>query len=257
MTLTIAHKYRTTLQACLESTLIYTPNQLIPLIDYTCLENHATPLDIQTLSNKAFTHKVAAVCVYPEHLAFIPPSLPLIRATVINFPGGNDAIELVLHAIEQISSTGMAHEIDYVFPYQAYLNGDENFALSHCHQAYKACKQRGLLFKVIIETGAHPSMQSIYDLCKRIIDSGCDFLKTSTGKISQGASIEAAFAILLAIQESGADCGIKLSGGIKSVEQAIEYVKLAQIMLNTPPNATWLRLGASSLLDACLFNSRP
>ena len=130
-----------------------------------------------------------------------------------------------------------------------YLAGNQDLALSNCHEIYQLCKQHKLTFKVILETGALPSVESIYDLSVAIIDKGCDFLKTSTGKITTGASIPAAFSILAAIVDHDAPCGIKVSGGIKTIEQAFNYMRLAQSMLDRKLDSSWFRLGASSLLD--------
>lgn len=240
------------LEKAAESTDLITRQQLIPLIDHTCLDAHASTEGIQSLAAQALEHHVAAVCIYPQHLNLIPTTSPIIRATVVNFPLGDAPLQDVLSAIDLIKSQHRIDEIDYVFPYQTYLSGHQDIALSHCQAVSDRCKQHRLTFKVILETGAFSSLETVHDLSLQVIQTGCDFLKTSTGKIASGASIPAAYAMLLAIKESQADCGIKLSGGIKTVDQALEYVQLAQFMLNKAPDMSWLRLGTSSLLEACL-----
>lgn len=225
------------------------PKKLIPLIDLTLLDLDATKIDILTCVTKAAQHNVAAVCVFPQHLTFIPSIVPVPRATVVNFPTGNESHEHVLQEIERAIVHNRVNEIDYVFPYQAYLAGDKNSALSFCLTAYQLCQQHCVLFKVILETGALPSSQLIYQLSLDVINNGCDFIKTSTGKISQGASIPAATAMLSAIIDSQQSCGIKLSGGIKTIEDALSYVNLAERMTGKTVNKEWFRIGASSLLD--------
>ncbi len=155
----------------------------------------------------------------------------------------------MLRSIEQITDHHIIHEIDYVFPYPAYLKGDINYALSCCSDVRQRCQEKGLLFKVILETGALPSSDVIYQLSCDVINQGCDFLKTSTGKISQGATISAVSAMLSAIIDQKAPCGIKISGGIKTVEQALNYIRLAENRLKKNVNSDWFRLGISSLLD--------
>lgn len=229
--------------------------ELISVIDLTCLDLKATPDQISALGKKGCDTGVAAVCIFPQHLDCISPHLNITRATVVNFPSGEESESDVVHSIQQIANQHRVDEIDYVFPYKTYLEGQHDIALAHCFAAYSQCKHQGLLFKVIIETGAFESLDSIYNVSLKIIQSGCDFLKTSTGKIQTGATIPAAFAILSAIRDSQSSCGIKLSGGIKTVEQALSYANLAQHMLHKSPNKTGFRLGASGLLDVLLNSS--
>ena len=217
------------------------------LIDLTLLNSHTTTDDISNLTIKGEQHHVAALCVFPQHLDLIPISSSITRATVINFPSGNEPHHLVLQAVQQIATHHRIDEIDYVFPYQTYLNGDSAYALSCSAEVYQRCKQHGLTFKVILETGALPSSEVIYQLSRDVINSGCDFLKTSTGKIATGATIPAATAMLSAIVDSKKSCGIKLSGGIRTIEQATDYIQLAEAILGMTVNKHWFRIGASTI----------
>lgn len=232
--------------------LMMSCRDIIPLIDLTLLDSQATSQAIRDLATKATLHQVAAICVYPEHLNDITTGIQINKATVVNFPTGNEPQQQLLKTVQQIISFKKINEIDYVFPYQDYLNGKQQQALDDCQEIFSLCKRYGLTFKVIIETGALPSNQLIYQLSLSIIDKGCcDFLKTSTGKIAQGATIPAAFSILQAIKDSQSTCGLKVSGGIKTPKQAWSYMTLAQKMLNRTLNSSWFRIGASSLLDEC------
>jgi deoxyribose-phosphate aldolase len=226
-----------------------TREDIISLLDLTLLDTHATADDIHGLAKKAATHSVAAICIFPNHLSYLPANYPIKRATVVNFPAGNEDVSRVLASIESIATRREADEIDYVFPYQQALAGQEHEALEHCQLAYECCKRHGLTFKVILETGAFDSMEKIYQLSLSIIRQGCDFLKTSTGKIATGATPSAAFALLSAIKDSQLPCGIKFSGGVRTLEEAHLYLQLAEYMLHKRPEKTWLRIGASSLLD--------
>ncbi len=228
---------------------IISTKDIISLIDLTHIDGNATAHDIDGLATKAMKNQVAAICVLPKHLDYISPNINIKRATVINFPTGNKPHLEVLKTIEQTIAFKTIDEIDYVFPYQAYLAQNQRMALSYCHEAYKLCKQHQLTFKVIIETGALPSNEIIYELSQEIINRGCDFLKTSTGKITHGATIPAVFAILAAIVDNNSTCGIKVSGGIKTIEQALSYMQLAHYMFQRKLDNTNFRLGASSLLD--------
>jgi deoxyribose-phosphate aldolase len=221
----------------------------ISLIDLTLLDDNATAQELALLQDKACRYQVAAICVYPDALSEIKPDNVAKRATVVNFPHGQDPLEKTLLDIEQIISQHHPDEIDYVFPWEDYLNGMQTVALTHCQQAQSLCKKNKTSFKIILETGAFPTPESIYQLSSELIDTGCDFLKTSTGKIPTGATPLAAFSMLKAIKDSGSSCGIKVSGGIKEPEQAFLYMNLAYNMLKRDLDKTWFRIGASSLLD--------
>ena len=222
---------------------------IIPLIDLTLLDSKSTPDEIMHLGNKAMRNNVAAICIFPQHLGFLPPEINIKRATVVNFPTGEEPLQHVLKEIENIATSSIVDEIDYVFPYQSFLAGHQREALAHCKEAYQLCKHHQLIFKVILETGALPSMNTVYDLSSALVNNGCDFLKTSTGKISEGATLPAVFSMLSAIMDNHSPCGVKISGGIKTQEQALSYTRLAQYMLQRKLDSTCFRIGASSLLD--------
>lgn len=224
--------------------------KIIPLLDLTLLDAQATRSQIQALSLKAQTYPVAAVCVLPEHLPWLPETdTETRRATVLNFPTGNCDQKAIVQQFEDLVTHHKIHEIDYVFPYQKYLNNEQVDALNACEQLYRACLEQQITFKVILETGAFPSYELIYQASRAVLAHGCDFLKTSTGKISAGASLPAVYALLLAIQDGAHPCGIKISGGVKTKKQGSEYLQLAEYVMQRPVKNTWFRIGASSLLD--------
>ena len=223
--------------------------ELISCIDLTLLNENASDDALHHLAFQGTRQAVAAFCLFAQHLQKISQPAGINFATVINFPAGTQSTPSILSATSDLINSQKIDEIDYVFPYSTYLAGDHKLALEQCRQVYQLCKQAGLCFKVILETGALPSLNFIYQLSTEIINQGCDFLKTSTGKIPQGATPQAAFVILKAIKDSGIACGLKVSGGIKKPEQALLYANLAQSQLNRPINKSWFRIGASSLLD--------
>lgn len=232
-----------------QSNASITAEQLIHSIDLTLLDEQAPIESLFQLYQDARINKVAAVCVYSQHLF---RQLNTIRlATVINFPQGNEELIMSLKSIEKAIQSG-ANEIDYVLPYRRYLDGEQQETLNQCRAVIESCKKNNLTLKIILETGAFPELQNIYEVSSSLIELGCDFLKTSTGKIPQGASIPAAFTILSAIKDSGVDCGLKVSGGVKTPLQAFNYAKLAELVLGKKINKTWFRIGASSLLGELL-----
>lgn len=227
--------------------------QAISVLDLTILDTSASEDMILALQTKANQYSVAAVCVYAQHLHILSQLTSSKRASVVNFPDGDASIDTVLKEITDLV-TNHVDEIDYVFPWKLWLTGKETEALAHCKEACTLAHQYGKIFKVILETGAHPSTQSVYRLSRELVAMGCDFLKTSTGKISAGATPLAAFCILKALHSEGAaHCGIKLSGGIKTADQAFLYMDLARAVLQRDINKNWFRIGASSLLDELLI----
>ncbi|HVT62830.1 MAG TPA: deoxyribose-phosphate aldolase, partial [Legionellaceae bacterium] len=199
-------------------THILPSDKIYPVVDLTCLDTCAELERIEHLNHQAALLQVAAVCVYPKHLTWLPPLDNIYRATVVNFPEGQQNLDQVLSDMDKAFQQ-QADEIDYVFPYAQYLSGKKTQALTHYREAYEFCQSQGRLFKVILETGAWPNLEDIYYISRTLIDLGCPMLKTSTGKIEIGATLPAAYAVLIAIQDSRLQCGIKISGGIKTFQQ--------------------------------------
>lgn len=224
--------------------------KLVGYLDLTNLNVDATPDDIIQLCAKAKTPagNVAAVCVYPEYVALAKQELadsPIYVATVVNFPTGTDSITQVLKDTQQALADG-ADEIDLV--------GNTLAAAESIKQCKQLCGDKPL--KVILETGQHDDQRSVAELSTMAIHAGADFIKTSTGKIPEGASLAAATTMLTAIKETDRRVGLKVSGGIRSTANAYDYYKLCVEMMGE----TWLsihtfRIGASSLLDELLASA--
>ena len=222
-------------------------------MDLTSLNEQDTAADIVALCAKALEPvQVAAVCVYPQFVELAAAHLTdtgVAIATVVNFPEGNAEYKTVYDDIKRCVKEG-ATEIDVVFPYTAFLK-EETGIKEFLQKCKKNCKSA--LLKVILETGALGSVENIKTASALAIEAGADFLKTSTGKMAQGASVEAATAMLQTIKESGADVGIKISGGVRSLDQALPYLNLAEKIMG----AAWItpqhfRFGASQLwTSAC------
>lgn len=225
--------------------------QLVHCLDLTFLTQDNQSEQLTILNNSANTHEVAAVCVYPKDLEHFKLKDGIKLATVVNFPQGNDNLTTCLAQIEQ-SLTHGAQEIDYVVPYSLYLEGKKYQALEHAEKIVQYCKEHKLCSKIILESGAFTDLEALYELANELIAMDVDFLKTSTGKIAQGASLSTVFTLLSAIKDSGKNTGIKVSGGIKTPFQAKNYAHLAQLVLNQKIDMHWFRIGASTLLDELL-----
>ena len=226
----------------------------IGLIDLTDLADDHSPDGIAELCRRAGEHATAAVCVWPE---FVATSATQLRgtgvrvATVVNFPSGAEPVEVVTAAVAAALADG-ADDIDVVLPYRAVLAGDLDQAAATV-AAVAELIDPPVLLKVILETGALGDRSVISSAAQLAIDNGADFVKTSTGKIPAGASLEAAAAMLDVIAGADRPVGIKPSGGIRTFDDAMGYIDLADSVMGegwaTP--ATF-RFGASGLLDSLL-----
>lgn len=227
---------------------------LISLLDLTRLNDNDTNKSIEKLCHNATTPfgEVAAVCIYPK---FIGQAKNLLVgtnikiATVVNFPDGNESLIDCIAEIKQVIRDG-TDEIDVVMPYEIYLGGHTNSVLEFL-QVCRGTMGPDIIMKVILETGALINPEIITSAAKLAIQAKTNFIKTSTGKINVGATLQAAKVILNVIKESGKPIGFKAAGGIRTVEQAAEYIQLAEKIMGkewiSPKN---MRFGASNLLQS-------
>lgn len=225
----------------------------IKLLDLTSLNKDDNEAKVEVLCKRALTPygNVAAVCIYPR---FIPFAIDYLKgtgvkiATVVNFPEGKSSIEDVKKEIQKAINFG-ADEIDAVFPYHKFMEGDFEFCQAFLKMVVEECGKKHTT-KIILETGELKKTSLILEASKMCIDAGVGFIKTSTGKTEVSATPEAANIILEAISSAKKAVGFKASGGIKTTYDAKKYLILANSILGSrwisPKN---LRIGASSVLD--------
>lgn len=233
--------------------------QALALMDYTSLNKDDSDATIEALCQQAKTPAgtPAAVCVYP---AFVVTARRALKAhglegivkvaTVTNFPHGGDDIMAAARETRSAAASG-ADEVDVVFPWRALVAGDEETG----RELVAACKQAAgeARLKVILETGELKDPALIRRASELALEEGADFLKTSTGKVAVNATLEAAEILLTAIRDSGRDAGVKVAGGIRTVEDALAYLQLAERLMGV----AWIspahfRFGASRLLGNLL-----
>jgi deoxyribose-phosphate aldolase len=226
----------------------------IGLIDLTDLADDHAPDGIDQLCRRAREHSTAAVCVWPEFVATCAEQLGgsgVRVATVVNFPSGDEPVDAVTSVVATALAAG-ADDIDLVLPYRAVLAGDADRAAAMVAAVAELIRPPKLL-KVILETGALDDRAVVTSAARLAVANGADFVKTSTGKIPAGATLEAAAAMLEVIAGAGRPVGLKPSGGIRTFDEAMSYIDLADSVMgegwSTP--ATF-RFGASGLLDALL-----
>lgn len=230
--------------------------RLLPLIDLTSL-NDARDDAVRALAAKARTRHgpVAAVCSWPEHVAALRRALPAARppriAAVVNFPrGAPDAGTACAEAKAAVAAG--AEELDLVWPYHDWLAGAPEAARALV-AAVRAVAP-GARLKVILETGAFGGDSAAIAAAGRdAIAAGADMLRTSTGKIAEGASPAAARALLEVLRRAERPVGFKASGGIRTLAAAASYLALAERIMGPGWAAPeTFRIGASRLLDEVL-----
>jgi deoxyribose-phosphate aldolase len=228
----------------------------IPLIDLTDLSDDGTPAQIDALVARALAlpMPVAALCLWPAFVAQARAALgtsPIRLATVVNFPHGGEDVAAACAQTQTALADG-ADEIDLVLPWRALVAGRDEVARNMVRAVARELSPAARL-KVIIESGALPDGQSIARASRLAIEDGAHFIKTSTGKTAISATPEAARIMLRVIRDSGAHVGFKASGGLRTLDQARDYLTLVDDILGAGfVSPSHVRFGASSLLDPLL-----
>ncbi|HEX6111582.1 MAG TPA: deoxyribose-phosphate aldolase [Geminicoccaceae bacterium] len=227
--------------------------RILPLLDLTSLNDDDTEAEVETLCARAIDAGVAAVCVWPRFLPVAQARLarsPIRLATVANFPDGSDDLERAARETAAALAAG-ADEVDVVAPIQAVLDGDIGLVTELVQACRKAAPD--VTLKVILETGRLAEPARIAAAARAAIMGGCDMLKTSTGKVVPGATLEAAAVLLAVIEEADGRVGVKLAGGIRTTQHAARYLYLVDHFLGSGwTSPATLRFGASALLDDLL-----
>ncbi|WP_315708452.1 deoxyribose-phosphate aldolase [Brenneria uluponensis] len=232
------------------------------LMDLTTLNDDDTDEKVTALCHQANSPagKTAAICIYPRFIPLARKTLreqgtPDIRiATVTNFPHGNDDIAIAVAETNAAIAYGV-DEVDVVFPYRALIAGNAQVGFKLVQACKEVCDAASVLLKVIIETGELKEDALIRQASEIAIDAGADFIKTSTGKVPVNATLRSAEVILSVIRDKGVGerVGFKAAGGVRTAEDAAQYLQLADTIMGTGwADARHFRFGASSLLGSLL-----
>ncbi len=194
--------------------------EILKLIDHTQLQPNATWEDIVSLCDEAVKYGTATVCIPATYLKRVNNKYgeSLKLCTVIGFPlGYNCAESKVVEAKEAIKDG--ASEIDTVVNISDVKNGRFDEVKKELEMIREACGDK--LLKVIIETCYLTEAEKI-KLCEIVTEVKADYIKTSTGFGTVGATIED---IKLFKQHIGPDVKIKAAGGIRTIEDALAYAE--------------------------------
>ena len=197
------------------------------MIDLTDLNDRHDRSGLDDLVTNALAHGVAAVCVWPEFVGEIDSRLrglghrqALHIATVVNFPSGEADVDDVRAETEAALVAG-ADEIDLVAPYRALAAGDLDAVRSIVSTIASAVHAVDGHLKVILETGELSDLDLIRTASRLAVESGADFIKSSTGKTSVSATIPAFIRMLEVAATADRTIGLKPSGGIRTVAEAM------------------------------------
>lgn len=204
--------------------------ELIPSIEHTRLKPDLTEQEIDRMVSEAIEFGFHGVCVPPFWVKRARREVGnsgIQVITVAGFPLGYSLTETRLDEISRVIDLG-ADEVDIVWNFSAYRSGMQwcKIDIARCTQAVHA-RQR--IIKVILETSLLTENE-IKEGCQICADAGADFVKTSTGFMGGGAEEKQ---IRLMRKILPANVGIKASGGIKKVEQAMNLIRAGADRIGT------------------------
>lgn len=199
-------------------------------IEHTNLKPTITDREVDKLVAEAKEYNFNGVCVPPFWVKRAQREIgssKLNLVTVIGFPLGYQMTETKIEEIKVAIQTG-ANELDVVMNISAFKINMNWFKIELA-KCSKLIHENNCLMKVIIET-AYLDFEEIKKACKIGVDSGVDFIKTSTGFANEGATVEKVELIRSLVPNS---VGVKASGGIKSLDQTNRLIKAGADRIGT------------------------
>ncbi len=215
------------------------PDRIASLIDHTLLKPDSTRVEIARVCAEARTAAFASVCINPFWVRFVKGELegsPVRVCTVIGFPlGANETETKVAEA-----QTALAHgakELDVVQNIGALRSGELQVIRDELKRLADLAHSEGAILKVILETGLLSADEKKIS-CQLAAESGADFVKTSTGFASGGATAEDV-SLMRSIVGSG--IGVKASGGIRTLAALRDMVKAGASRIGTSSGVNILK----------------
>ncbi len=198
---------------------------------------------------------VAAICTYPLFVDTVKQALNAENVKIATVCGGFPSSQTFTEI--KVAETAMAvlagaDEVDVVMNLGYFLEEDYETLSDELSEIKDASREAKM--KVILETGALNSPENIRKATILALYSGADFVKTSTGKGFPGASYEAVFIMCKVLRKyaelSGRKAGIKISGGVRTSEEAVRYYTIVKEVLGEEwLNKELFRIGASKLVQ--------
>ena len=203
-------------------------NEILSKVDHTLLLQGATWKEIKAVCDDGMKYKTASVCIPASYVKaakeYVGDELKI--CTVIGFPNGYSTTETKCFETDDAIKNG-ADEIDMVINIGWLKDKRYDDVLSEIKAIKSVCGERVL--KVIIETCLLIEEEKIR-MCELVTESGADFIKTSTGFSTGGATRED---IILFKKHVGENVKIKAAGGIKTLDDATDFINLGASRLGT------------------------
>ena len=202
--------------------------EILKRLDHTLLKQDATWEQIKKICDEGVEYGAASVCIPPSFVKRAAEYLDgrLAVCTVIGFPNGYMTTASKVFETEDAVKNG-ADEIDMVINIGMVKEGNYGGVLDEIRAVRRACE--GKILKVIIETCLLTEEEKI-KMCQVVTESGADYIKTSTGFASGGATFED---VKLMRAHVGPQVKVKAAGGISSVEDAETFIQLGADRLGT------------------------
>ncbi|MDN5320000.1 MAG: deoxyribose-phosphate aldolase [Thermococcaceae archaeon] len=200
-------------------------------IDHTNLKPYATKEDIIKLCEEAKKYGFYAVCVNPYRVKLAKEQLKgtdIKVASVIGFPLGATPTEVKVFEAKKALEDG-ADELDMVINIGALKDKDYEYVKNDIAEVVKVAHEKGAVVKVIIET-CYLTDEEKEIACKLAMEAGADFVKTSTGFGTGGATVED---VRLMRRIVGDKLGVKAAGGIRTYEQALAMIEAGANRIGT------------------------
>jgi deoxyribose-phosphate aldolase len=212
---------------------------LAKYIEHTNLKPNSTAEDIIQLCNEAVENGFYGVCVAPYYVQLAKKTLKKNDTkiiTVIGFPFGYSTVSSKVEETKKAITAG-AHEVDMVINIAAFKSGDIAAVQNDIQAVVTACHLQNKQAKVIIET-CYLNEEEIKTICKICADCEADFVKTSSGYGTEGATVEN---VKLMRKFLPPKTKIKAAGGIKTKELANELVAAGADRLGTSASLTIIK----------------
>lgn len=201
---------------------------ILKMVDHTLLLQTATWDEIKQICDDAMRYNTASVCIPPCYVKQANEYMGdrVTVCTVIGFPNGNCTTATKVFETKDAIANGAA-EIDMVINIGQLKAGNYDYVLNEIKEIKAACGDK--ILKVIIETCLLSQEEKI-KMCEIVTDSGADFIKTSTGFSTGGATFED---VSLFAEHVGCNVKIKAAGGISSLDDAQKFIELGAKRLGT------------------------
>ncbi len=203
-------------------------NEILKRVDHTLLSPAAVWAEIRQVLDDGLRYGTASACIpacYVKQAAdYVQGRLPI--CTVIGFPNGYSTMAVKIYEAQQAVSDG-AKEIDMVIPIGYLKDRRYQEIEEEIRQVHRACG--GKILKVIIETCLLTQEEKV-KMCGIVTQAGAEYIKTSTGFSTAGASLED---VELMRAHVGSNVKIKAAGGISSFEDAEKFIQLGADRLGT------------------------